>query len=609
MSLPLRPTSLFLLVSLVFACSTEEEPARTDAPAGTAALVDDANVDLPAEVVVEVPSEPVVDMGFVEDKSEEVANRFVDFADKLRRRDFRGARAWIAADFVGDALDGLPEGEVEVLPLDARRVRFDVSTPTVVGRTGFLESIASRLAPWDRVETAVWKVKAAEFQTGFPEWGRIKFKVTLLGSEGSDGSDGPGEPGEARVTGGPRSLVAWAYARVVKEGSAWMLQGFELSSLEELQRGAYLFTDVATSAGVAHSGIRFGKPGNKGFAWNGVAGGDVDGDGLWDLFVPSKQRNFLYLGRTSEERGQVAARFEEEAVARGVAGPAGGTGAVFFDYDNDGDQDLALADVGWEGGGNPLRLYRNDGTGRFEERGAELGFGDRCDGYSLVAFDAEGDGWVDLFVCNYGRVAAEPNNSWIQATNGTPNRYYQNLEGKGFRECAVDRGLVDAYWSYAAAAADFDADGDQDLYVANDYGRNQLWVNDGAGSFREAAGALGVQDLGNGMGVSWGDLDSDGVLDLYVSNMSSTAGNRILGRLEEQDETWQELKKLAAGNTIFLAETSSGDGPAFEPCPPAMGGIGGSWAWSPALVDLDLDGRLDVYCCSGFVTGDTLADT
>jgi len=581
---------MLLLALLLGSCSSDEDPG---APPAAAVLEADADVELPSDVVVPEPEEVLVDMAVVEDSSEAVANQFVDFADKLRRRDFTAARRWLSPEFVGDALAGMPVQEEETLPLGARRVSYDVGAAEVVRRSGFLDSLSARLAEWEHVEAVVWKVKGAEFALEFPAWGRVRTQITLLGSSGD---------------GGPRSVVAWAWVRVDNVAGSWRIAALELTSLEELARDRFLFTDVATSAGVAHSGIRFGQPGNQSFAWNGAAAGDVDGDGLWDLFVPSAPRNFLYLGRSGDLEGAVSAFFEDEAEERGVSRPAGGTGAVFLDFDNDGDQDLFLADVGWRGGGNPLRLWRNDGKGFFAEVGKELGFGDPCDGYSLVAFDAEQDGWVDLFVCNYGRVSVQPNDSWIQATNGTPNRFYRNLEGKGFRECAAERGLVDTDWSYAAAAADFDLDGDQDLYVANDYGRNQLWINDGQGRFEEAAAAMGVQDLGNGMGCAWGDLDGDGALDLYVSNMSSTAGNRILSRLKTKDDTWSYLKKLAAGNSIFLADAGRENG-GFRLCPPEMGGIGGSWAWSPSLFDLDLDGRLDVYCCSGFVTGNTPADT
>ncbi len=171
-------------------------------------------------------------------------------------------------------------------------------------------------------------------------------------------------------------------------------------------------------------------------------------------------------------------------------------------------------------------------------------------------------------------------------------------------------------WSYAAAFADFDEDGDQDLYIANDYGDNRLYLNRGDLTFQDVAAELGVLDTGNGMGATWGDLDNDGRLDLYVSNMSSSAGNRILKRLGAGASsegsasrvppkgTAATLLKLAAGNTIFR-QTERG----FQALPASQGGVGASWAWSAALLDIDLDGIQDVYVANGFISGDSLKDT
>ena len=560
---------------------TIEPAASAKAPAPQA-----EPVTLPAKIEVPLVDKPVVDIDVVEDSSEAVANTLVDLADKLRRRDFGAAEAWFHPSFVGHALAPLPVAKTDELPAGARKTTFDVANPPITGRADFLAALKSILGPWKRVEWITPKVKSAEFQAGLPAWGRVRQAWFFYGT----GADG-----------GPRSLTLWAWTRVESVNGRWVITHVALESFEELSRAAALFTDVATSSGVAHAGIRFGRPGNQSFAWNGAAAGDVNADGLVDLFVPSRPANFLYVAQPS-------GGFADEASARGLAQPASGTGGVFLDFDNDQDQDLALADVGWkqgdEMGGNPLRLYVNDGRGKFAERGQELGFGDHTHGYSVTALDADADGWLDLYVCNYGRVESEPNNSWTQATNGTPDRFYRNLAGKGFREEAAAHGFADTAWSYASAAADFDQDGDSDLYVANDYGLNHLWVNDGTGKFSEQAKALGVDDLGNGMGVTWGDLDSDGKLDLYVSNMSSTAGKRILERMQQKDDSWKDLAKMAAGNSIFLNK-----GAAFERVPSAQGGIGASWAWAPALFDIDLDGRLDVYCASGYVTGDTAADT
>jgi hypothetical protein len=578
-----------LLVLLGAGCSpAERPPEKAQAPAALSSAPSAASTTAaaPAKVEVPVPDAPVVHMDAVEDSSEAVANTLVELADKLRRRDFGAAMAWFAPEFAGHALAPLPLAKEELLALAAEKESADVAQARVVDGPGFLESLRARIGAWARVEAVTPKVKAAEFQAGLPAWGKVRQQWTFIGSD---------------ELGGPRSLVIWAQTRVESRAGRWVLTALALESLDEFRRSAPIFRDVATAAGVAHAGIRFGKPGTESFAWNGAALGDADGDGLEDLFVPSRPRNFLYRARA--EGG-----FVDEAEARGVARPGGGTGAVFFDFDNDRDQDLALAEVGWvtgsEVGGNALRLWVNDGAGRFTERGAELGLGEPCHGFSLAVLDADRDGFLDLYVCNYGRVEAEPNNSWVQATNGTPDRLYRNLEGRGFREEAVERGLADTSWSYAAAAADFDADGDTDLYVANDYGTNSLWVNDGTGRFTDRASAAGVTDLGNGMGAAWGDLDNDGRLDLYVANMSSTAGRRILERMLQKESLWKDLSKMAAGNSIFLNR-----GESFELLPSKQGGIGASWAWAPALFDLDLDGRLDVYCCSGFVTGDTAADT
>ncbi|MEL6907807.1 MAG: VCBS repeat-containing protein, partial [Planctomycetota bacterium] len=179
----------------------------------------------------------------------------------------------------------------------------------------------------------------------------------------------------------------------------------------------------------------------------------------------------------------------------------------------------------------------------------------------------------------------------------------------GFEDVAERAGVRGTSWSYAAAAADVDQDGDTDLFVANDYGSNRLWLNAGDGTFQDGADALGVTDRGNGMGVTFGDLSGDGRLDLYVSNMSSTAGNRILGRLgDELDaDVHALLKKLAAGNSIFLAGGSAEDG--FQRLPRERGGIDASWAWSAALFDVELDGDLDVFCANGFITGELPFDT
>jgi hypothetical protein len=186
---------------------------------------------------------------------------------------------------------------------------------------------------------------------------------------------------------------------------------------------------------------------------------------------------------------------------------------------------------------------------------------------------------------------------------------FRNLGNGKFEDVTAESGTGDDRWSYAPAFCDFDGDGDQDIYVANDFGENGFFINDGKGHFRDRAVELGVVDTGNGMGACWGDYDRDGDFDLYVHNMSSTAGSRILGRLFPGGGGGTEQRatiKLARGNTVF---SNPGNGKPFEDVSGATAGVDANWAWGGGFVDMDNDGWEDVYIANGFITGKRAHDT
>jgi hypothetical protein len=246
-----------------------------------------------------------------------------------------------------------------------------------------------------------------------------------------------------------------------------------------------------------------------------------------------------------------------------------------------------------------------EGEIRFLDRSLQAGVAVPATGFSAVAADVNNDGWQDIYVASYNRYGLVMPNSWDRATNGTPNLFFLNLGDGTFREVAASWGVQDSRWSYAAAFADYDEDGDQDLYVANDFGENGLYVNNGD-RFTEVAAERDVLDPGNGMGVAFGDYDNDGDLDLHVTNMSSTAGNRILARLYPEAAPGDSLlKKLASGNSLF---ENIGDGE-FRDVTSAIGGLSSGWAFGGGFLDFDNDGWEDLHSPNGFISGKTMNDT
>ena len=174
---------------------------------------------------------------------------------------------------------------------------------------------------------------------------------------------------------------------------------------------------------------------------------------------------------------------------------------------------------------------------------------------------------------------------------GTPNGQYTatGLEHNNTR------------FSFAATWEDYDNDGDQDLYVANDYGRNCLYRND-AGKFTDVAPQLGVEDTSSGMSVSWSDFNNDGLMDLYTSNMFSSAGNRITYQRQFKSDLPEavraQFQHIAQGNSLF----QGAPGGTFKDVSLQAGVTLGRWAWCSKFVDFNNDGMDDILVANGFIT-------
>jgi hypothetical protein len=333
-----------------------------------------------------------------------------------------------------------------------------------------------------------------------------------------------------------------------------------------------------------------------GFVWHGAAASDVNKDGFVDLFVTSATRNFLYL---NDGKG----KFNDASKETGVLNLASGVAPLFVDYDNDGDEDLFISNVGQQ------TLFENrlvpGGKLDFVDVSLEANVASDAIGFSAVAGDVNGDGFQDIYVTGYNRYSQVVPDSWFRARNGTPNLLFINQKNGTFKEEAAKWGVQDARWSYAAAFNDVNGDGKLDLYVANDFGEKAMFINKGD-KFDDEAKERGVLDPGNGMGVSFGDFNNDGLLDLHATNMSSTAGNRILSRLfPTSDPKNNVLKKLAAGNNLYQ---NLGNG-VYKDMTADVGGFSGGWAWGGGFIDFDNDGWEDLFTPNGFISGKSMKDT
>jgi len=341
------------------------------------------------------------------------------------------------------------------------------------------------------------------------------------------------------------------------------------------------------------------------FAEYGIALGDVNGDGLDDVYVcqPAGLPNRLLVQNMD---GTVTDRSE----SAGVDWLDHTSSALLVDLDNDGDQDLILA-LAYH-----LLLMGNNSRGQFQLQ-AKVSLVDRhVQSLSAVDYDADGD--LDLYITvGFADEEARANEDrspfvYYDANEGGANALLRNDSSSDkwqFEDVTREVGLDvrNRRHSLAASWEDYDNDGDQDLYVANDYGQNCLYRND-SGEFVEIAASAGVVDFGSGMSVSWSDYDRDGHMDLHVGNMFSSAGSRITRQDAFQGDaspaTREIFTRFAKGNTLFH---NLSDG-TFRDVGSEAAVEMGRWAWSSIFADLNNDGWDDLVVANGYLTTEDTGD-
>jgi tetratricopeptide (TPR) repeat protein len=338
------------------------------------------------------------------------------------------------------------------------------------------------------------------------------------------------------------------------------------------------------------------------YGHNGVSIGDIDGDGFDDLYVcqPAGLPNRLYRNRGD-------GTFDDITEASGVGILENTACALFADIDNDGRQDLIVVRTG-----GPL-LFLNEGGGKFRQKTDAFKFATPPQGTftGAAVADYDRDGWLDIYFCLYiyyqGTDQYKYPSPYYDAENGPPNFMMHNNRDGTFRDVTAKSGLDrnNTRYSFCCGWSDYNLDGWPDLYVVNDFGRKNLYRNNGDGTFTDVAPQAEVEDIGAGMSVCWFDYDNDGADDLYVADMWSAAGMRVsmqdVFQKDAPEEVRTQYRKHARGNSLLR---NNKDG-AFQDKGASAGVEMGRWSWSSDAWDFDHDGFPDLYIANGMISGDS----
>jgi Flp pilus assembly protein TadD/peroxiredoxin len=482
--------------------------------------------------------------------------------------------------------------------IEVARRRFEGKT--LIGLEQFLQEMQSYFAKFTRIATAEFEIVAIDLVSTSPLKVRAQIRYSFVGIL----------PGAARE----ERIGHWLTQWVFHDSDGWKATKWEATEETVSRARGPLFADVTARSlgptksyaeqfahGVDHwRTIIDSASGIDLYGNNGVAAGDFDGDGFDGFYVsqPSGLPNRLFRNRGD-------GTFEDVTENSGVAVLDATSCALFADFENKGVQDLLVVSAS-----GPL-LFLNQGNGKFLFKRDAFHFEKPPQGtftHAALA-DYDGDGRLDIYFCLYsyylGLDQYHYPAPYFDARNGPPNYLFHNEGHATFRDRTAAAGLhVDNdRYSFACAWGDFHSNGRQDLYVANDFGRSNLYRNNGDGTFSSVSAEAGVEDPGAGMSACAIDINNDGHQDIYVSNMWSAAGIRVSQQNNFHPTDSNEIRALyrrhARGNSLYR---NLGGGK-FQNVGTPSGVELGRWAWSSDSWDFDHDGYADIYVANGYISG------
>ena len=336
---------------------------------------------------------------------------------------------------------------------------------------------------------------------------------------------------------------------------------------------------------------------------NGIAVGDIDNDGADEVYVcqpggiPNRLLKFQADGMLVDITEKWNANMLDDTAS-----------ALFVDLRNSGRQDLVVLRSG-----GPVLLV-NEGE-QFRVRTDAFDFKTAPQGgfTGMAAADYDRDGKLDLYLCCYVYFQSEAQYTYAapyhDARNGPPNFLFRNnlnADGSGsFVDVTAETGMNvnNDRFSFAPAWCDFNGDGWPDLYVANDFGRKNLYVNKG-GHFHDEAELRGVDDIGPGMSAAWFDANHDGLPDVYVANMWTAAGQRVIRDAHFVPTQNAEIRNAYLGHTMGNSLLEQKPNGTFSDVSAQQQVAFGRWAWAAGGHDLDNDGTPEIFVTCGMLTNE-----
>ena len=512
---------------------------------------------------------------------------FSSLKSALRNGDKAALLKLLAADFEGQALNQPRE---------------------IVLNSSFVKASRQEEAgdqPRQPLTGAEFVERLLEYRRRFAATPDLDLALMTLSPEAPDNADSPWK--------GEVQLRMWGGAGVEKEGRAEVLLNLQFRianpSEETLSAGRwlhgcalrqtvvseaprFLLKDVTAQRGI-DAGLFYDNWTRGAKPLETITGGvyltDFDRDGCLDMLIVDLNRIVLYKGLPD-------GRFVDVTAKVGLPLNPSGLTAAFVDLNGDGWEDLTI--------GRHIYINVSDDMGgrRFEDSTLRTNLQIPSDATAIIPIDFDRDGQMDLFITRAGKLKAS---SWVDGEGAGGGCQLWRNTGKGliFENVTAKSGARAGQRSvFSAVCLDADNDGWPDLYVINEFGDGVLLLNNQDGTFREKHLTNGLGDFGS-MGVTAGDVDNDGNMDLYVASMYSKAGSRIVNNVRPDaysPELMAQMRRFVTGSQLYLNRGKAG----FETKGKDYKVAAVGWAYGAALIDLDNDGWLDLFATCGFVSQD-----